>query len=213
MVQPVRPSLTRSVSLSSVTAAYVICHIGPIFETVTSSSGRVGSSRFSSHLISPSCRAGGQDGSHPPHVPGRGAAQCLLHGRLHDRRARTHPALAAPTPQLAGQHRSSLGALLCAALDRAQIHEFKGRPYFIEFWDLGGSKKYAESRGVFFNHLSIHGMSCRQRVRLDAQWQDFAVHSQPDWLMHPLSKHAGVQGWSSYMILRTASHTRTWVDG
>jgi hypothetical protein len=38
-----------------------------------------------------------------------------------------------------------------------QIHEFKGRPYYIEFWDLGGSKKYAESRGVVFNHLSING--------------------------------------------------------
>lgn len=39
-----------------------------------------------------------------------------------------------------------------------KIHEFKGRPYYIEFWDLGGSKKYAESRGVVFNHLSINGL-------------------------------------------------------
>jgi hypothetical protein len=48
-------------------------------------------------------------------------------------------------------------ACVCGGLGGGQIHEFKGRPYYIEFWDLGGSKKYAESRGVVFNHLSING--------------------------------------------------------
>jgi len=39
-----------------------------------------------------------------------------------------------------------------------KAHEFNGKQCFVELWDLGGSKKYAESRSLFFNHLAIHGL-------------------------------------------------------
>jgi len=38
-----------------------------------------------------------------------------------------------------------------------KIHEYNSKSYFIEFWEIGGSKKYALSRSIFYRS-DFHGL-------------------------------------------------------
>ena len=39
-----------------------------------------------------------------------------------------------------------------------KLHDYKGKDYFLEFWDIGGSPNYRNGRAVFYNQ--IHGIVC-----------------------------------------------------
>lgn len=39
-----------------------------------------------------------------------------------------------------------------------KLHDYSGKDYFLEFWDIGGSPNYVNGRAVFYNQ--IHGTIC-----------------------------------------------------
>ena len=88
-------------------------------------------------------------------------------------------------------------AAVCTALSSAysafgrplQLHLYKNdptKPFFIEFWDVGGAPRYERSRGVFFKATDGKAPRARAPPRLRA-W------AHPRSVLHPCRCHVGTR--------------------